>query len=139
MLETQLFVLTKGVINIMNKGKTLVVTSLVLMVMFIDMGRSENKWDQPFDEVYEPNIVHPRIDLEVVIVDDANKECKKYTNDINYQVEHCALQYKPRNGVRKCVLVMQRDELTMGDLGHELRHCLEGDWHKARPTRGVKR
>ena len=114
----------------------------LLSTMYTHMAHSEEPWWTAFDKVYEPNILYPKIDLEIRIVDDANKECKKYASDINFQVEHCALQYKPKPNEgdrRRCVLIMQRDMLTMGDLGHEVRHCFEGDWHAARPTRRIKR
>ena len=123
----------------MNKGKLLVITSLSLMVMFIDMGRAEDPWDMPFDQVFEPDVKYPNIALEMRVVDDADAECRKYAPDINFVMKHCALQYTPRDGIRKCVIVMDKDSVTMGDLGHELRHCFEGDWHIARPTKGVKR
>ena len=114
----------------------------LLSTMYTHMAHSEEPWWMAFDKVYEPNILYPKIDLEIRIVDNANKECKKYASDINFQVEHCALQYKPKPNEgdrRKCVLIMQRDKLTMGDLGHEVRHCFEGDWHAYRPTKGIKR
>jgi len=114
----------------------------LLSAMYTHMAHSEEPWWTAFDKVYEPNILYPKIDLEIRIVDDANKECKKYTSDINFEVEHCALQYKPKPNEgdrRRCVLIMQRNSLTMGDLGHEVRHCFEGDWHAYRPTRRIKR
>jgi hypothetical protein len=117
-----------------------IILALVLMVLYVDMGRTEDEWDLPFDQVFEANVVYPNIDLEVQIVDDANAVCKQYANDINYQVKHCALQYRvDANGARKCVLVMDERYLTLGDIGHEVRHCFEGEWHEFRPTRGVKR
>lgn len=126
--------------TLMKKGKFLVVTSLVLMVLYVDMGRAEDEWDLPFDQVFEADVVYPNIDLEVRIVDDANAVCKQYANDINFKVKHCALQYRvDADGVRKCVLIMDKRYLTLGDIGHEVRHCFEGEWHESRPTRGVKR
>jgi len=123
----------------MNKGKSLVVTSLVLMVMFIDMGRAQDEWDLPFDQVFEANVIYPHIALEVRVVDNADAVCRQYAKDVNYVIQHCALQWEPKNGIRKCVLIMDKDSLTLGDLGHEVRHCYEDDWHVYRPTRGVKR
>jgi hypothetical protein len=114
----------------------------LLSAMYTHMAHSEEPWWMSFDKVYEPNILFSKIDLEIKIVENANTECKKYASDINFEVEHCALQYKPKpndSDRRKCVLIMQRNKLTMGDLGHEVRHCFEGDWHAYRPTKRIKR
>ena len=122
------------------KHKVPIILALVLMVLYVDMGRAEDEWDLPFDQVFEADVVYPNIDLEVRIVDDANAVCKQYANDINFKVKHCALQYRvDADGVRKCVLIMDKRYLTLGDIGHEVRHCFEGEWHESRPTRGVKR
>lgn len=114
----------------------------LLSAMYTHTAHSEEPWWMSFDKVYEPNILYSKIDLEIKIVKDANAECKKYASDINFRVEHCALQYMPKPndpGRRRCVLIMQRDKLTMGDLGHEVRHCFEGNWHAYRPTKRIKR
>ena len=116
----------------------LTLLTLLLTAMYAHMAQSEEPWWMSFSQEYEPNILYPKIDLEVKVVENADAECSKYAKDINYEIEHCALQWKPQNGVRKCTLIMQRDKITMGDLGHELRHCLEGDWHDARPTERIK-
>jgi hypothetical protein len=114
----------------------------LLSAMYTHIAHSEDQdpWWQSHTKVYEPDIVFPKIDLEIQVVENADTECKKYADDIKYKVEHCAVQYTPyEDGHRKCVLIMQRDKLTMGDLGHELRHCFEGDWHAYRPTKRIKR
>ena len=121
------------------RDRVAIILALVLMVLYVDMGRAQDEWDLPFDQVFESTVIHPHIALEVRIVDNADAVCRQYAKDVNYEMEHCALQWEPKNGIRKCVLIMDKDRLTLGDLGHELRHCYEDDWHVYRPTRGVKR
>ena len=101
---------------------------LLCTLLFLPLiGISEDRWDQPYDEVYVPDIVYDRVTIELEIVDDADAVCRKYGANFDYVINHCTVQWT--EPTRTCIIVMNKNILTMGSLGHEARHCFEGDWH----------
>jgi hypothetical protein len=91
---------------------------------------AEDAYDQPYDEVYKPNIVYNTAQVEIKIVDDADAVCRKYGAKQNFMIQHCTVQW---NNPRVCLLIMDKRKLTTGSLGHEMRHCFEGEWHDVDP------
>ena len=101
-----------------------------LSFLFVSSISAQEDWDQAFSQVYEPNITHNVAQVEIQVVKDADAECKKY-GDPGFVMKHCTVLW---DNPRRCLFIMDEDDITMGDLGHEARHCFEGDWHSRNPN-----
>ena len=100
-----------------------------LLRFFTNNADAQEHWDQSFTDVYKPNIIHSQAQVEIKIVKDADAECKKY-GDPGFVMKHCTVLW---DNPRRCLFIMDIDTISMGDLGHEARHCFEGDWHARNP------
>lgn len=61
------------------------------------------------------------------------KSCEKESKNrglggFDYKVEACSF-WEDKNGVNACKIITGK-KTTLATIGHELRHCYQGDWHK---------
>lgn len=79
--------------------------------------------DVPFDG--DPKL-RPMIEVAWFTVDDPQAVCEQQAGQrYPYRISACAHRV---NDNRRCIIITGRRP-TMGDLGHELRHCFQGSWH----------
>jgi len=70
--------------------------------------------------------LRPMIEVAWFTVDDPQALCEQQDKRrYPYRISACALRV---NDNRRCIIITGRRP-TMGDLGHELRHCFQGSWH----------
>lgn len=85
--------------------------------------------DSPFaggDVVFDGrHKMHDMVVVKWVTADNVRSECSKYITS-KYEVNACAVWSEATNSC----LIITRNYPTMADLGHELRHCFQGSWHK---------
>ena len=66
------------------------------------------------------------------VVGDVDRVCRKLARDtgrdIRDHIEGCSV-WRDVFGIRKCVIVIG-ERVSHDTLGHEVRHCFQGDWHK---------
>ena len=105
----------------------------MLLIFLTSSADALDRYDQSSNEVYKPNLLHDRAVVRIMIVEDADNECRRYGATFNFQMKNCTVWWDENDPVQ-CLLIMDKDYLTMGSLGHELRHCFEGDWHVKSPT-----
>ena len=102
-----------------------------LLRFFTNDANALDRYDQPYDEIIKPNIIYNEAMVSIKIVSDADAECREYGGNFNYVMRHCTVQW---NNPRRCLLIMDEDAISTGSLGHEIRHCFEGDWHDRNPN-----
>lgn len=79
--------------------------------------------DVEFDA--EPKL-RPMIEVAWFTVDDPQAVCERQAGQkYPYRISACAHRV---NNNRRCIIITKK-RTTMGDLGHELRHCFQGSWH----------
>jgi len=66
--------------------------------------------------------------------DDANKACNdasfKYGNNgFAYKVDACSFWNKNKKGEDVCRIITAKS-VSMATIGHEMRHCFQGQFHK---------
>lgn len=77
----------------------------------------------PFDAV--PKLRH-MVEVVWFTVPDPQEVCEKEEGKkYSFRISACALR---RNENRRCIVITGQRP-TMGDLGHEIRHCFQGSWH----------
>lgn len=89
---------------------------------------SFHPWDDPA-RVFSFPKMEKKINVTVVTVDDVNKACaeeyKKIGVSVGFSMNSCAV-FDLKEAY--CKIIMPR-KLTMHVLGHEMLHCIKGQWH----------
>jgi len=87
-------------------------------------------WDSPTTPFSTQENVHENMIISWKPVDDVQKICEvEYKSrgfgHINYKVDACSFW---NFSTRLCTIYTKKKP-TMHDIGHELRHCFQGNWH----------
>lgn len=87
----------------------------------------------PPEDAFKPAQVAPKIEVQWVSADNPTAECKRRFPgthlDLRYVIPACSGWDHTKN---TCTIVTG-SETSHQILGHELRHCFEGDFHKDKP------
>jgi hypothetical protein len=104
-------------------------TSFILLFMLSGSAIAENA-NKLFDATH--NMTN-KVKVEWVQVKDIQKTCDKLAQEkidkkFGYAVEACSFWTEGTFGYT-CTVYTEK-KTSMATLGHEMRHCFQGDWHK---------
>lgn len=88
------------------------------------------KWDDPSTPFSTKENEHQTMLITWKTVDNIQNVCKEEHKKrgfgaFNYAVDACSFW----NNATKTCTIYTRKTPTMHDIGHEIRHCYQGNWH----------
>jgi len=100
---------------------------LVILLLFVDVGVASAGYLLPGEDdlIFKAKPKHVQKYIQWIVVDDLEKACfGKPKNPNDGELRGCAI-FTPKT----CVIYTKRIT-SLANLGHEMRHCYEGAWHK---------
>jgi len=76
------------------------------------------------DLIFKSKPEHPTMTVKWLIVKDLEKACFGKKKDVNQGELHGCAKFN-----KKICIVYTKQQTTLANLGHEMRHCFEGHWH----------
>ena len=101
--------------------------SVILLGLFLSVGaaRADVLLPGEDDLIFKAQPKHVQKHIQWIIVEDLEKACfGKPKNPGDGELRGCA-KFTPKT----CVIYTKRIT-SLANLGHEMRHCYEGAWHK---------
>lgn len=102
---------------------------IVMLLCSVNVAWAFSPADEPFRT--DANRLE-QIEVTWRTVDDVQQACDRHSAQLglgrmNFQLQACSF-WDLRGGKPRCWIYTRRTA-TMHQLGHELRHCFQGDWH----------
>jgi len=101
----------------------------LILVSQLAVAQTPN-WDNPLTPFSTKDNDHETMIITWKPVDNVQQVCQSEYKSrglgaFNYKVDACSFWY---NSTKTCTIFTKRNP-TMHDLGHEMRHCYQGNWH----------
>lgn len=105
---------------------------LILLLLIISTNSFSKDWDKAYKNFGTGNNTTNNIKLRWVQVDNVIETCKMEATSHGLELETdkfeaCSFWGVDING-SWCYIITKR-ELNLATLGHEVRHCFQGNWH----------
>jgi hypothetical protein len=109
-----------------------------LAVFLAVVSLSVSAKETPFDEFSMNDNFTNDVTITLVPVDNVAAACQAesrkrgfngFTVNPGKKIDACSF-WKEINGKDTCTIVVPRNNVTYWNLGHELRHCVQGSFHK---------
>ena len=89
--------------------------------------------ETPYENFSVDSNITNKVNIEWQYADDIQAACDKQRQDngekpYTYKVQACSIWYEHK-GYNTCVIITKKT-LNMWSLGHEIRHCFQGAFHK---------
>jgi hypothetical protein len=102
----------------------------VLISLLVCSNVASANWDSPIKPFSTKENNHETMLITWKTVDNIQQVCqtehkKRGFGAFNYAVDACSFW----NDVTKTCTIYTRKNPTMHDVGHEVRHCYQGNWH----------
>ena len=102
---------------------------LTFLLIFLSLSSKAD--ENPFEKFSTSKNITNKAVITWETTDNADKTCnevsKKYGNGgFSYKVEACAFWFNDKN--HTCRTITDKNT-TMATLGHEIRHCFQGEFH----------
>lgn len=100
----------------------------LLICSNLSFAQSFEKWDNPSRKI---PISNTEVLVKVVASDNVSRDCDKESrsrgfNGFNVAMNSCAFWNGP---MTQCTIIVPKNT-SMHLLGHEMLHCIKGDWHQ---------
>jgi hypothetical protein len=103
---------------------------LALISLFLAQSVLANDWDDPYKPFNARKNEHKTVSITWLVVDDIRQACHKEHNRRGFaamkvypDIDACSFWED-----NKCTIITKKNP-TMHDVGHEVRHCFQGNWH----------
>jgi hypothetical protein len=105
------------------------ITFILLMLTFITSAYAES----PYDKFSTADNYTNKVTVEWQSADDIQTACNKQRTDngeqpYTYAVQACSIWYA--NGQKSTCTIITSKNVSMWSIGHEIRHCFQGAFHK---------
>jgi hypothetical protein len=90
-------------------------------------------WDDAERLFNMQNLMTNKTEVTIVTADNVNAVCEKESRNrgaggFGYRLEACSFWGKNSYGANVCTIVVGK-KTSMHTIGHEMLHCLKGNWH----------
>jgi hypothetical protein len=102
--------------------------TLLTLFLIAQIGSASADWDDPTAPFSAGDVQKTPMNITWLPVDNVQKVCdaesrKRGKNGFGYSIQACSFWEG-----NSCTIVTSRRP-TMHTLGHEMRHCYQGNWH----------
>jgi hypothetical protein len=102
---------------------------LVLVMLLSSNLVSANDWDNPSTPFDTKKNYTNHSHIQWMTVDNVQASCEKESHNRGYGGFNIAVQACSFYKGDQCVIITGKKS-TMHQLGHEVRHCFQADWHR---------
>ena len=101
---------------------------LIVLLLAAHLSLAHANWDDPSKPFDATKNDYKSVNLSWVVTDDIQKTCaaeysKRRLGKLTWEVEACSFW----NG-NQCTIYTKKKP-NMHSVGHEVRHCFQGNWH----------
>lgn len=101
---------------------------LIALALIANIGLAHANWDDPKKPFNASNIQDKTLTITWLPVDNVQKACEAENKKRGFKPYGFAVQACSFWEGKTCTIITSKNP-NMHSLGHEMRHCYQGNWH----------